>query len=248
MPRTAAEVEGRSFLNLLVLGSPKSGKTCTVIGTAIGSCYVINSDALHNLNPALEFNNEFEWDLALGNNVRDIENCISAAKKGVAEGRYQTIVWDTITEYCRRIHDVFETATENAAGESDGRRYWPKLYKHVHNIIDRLQLIPCHLIVNSHWEEVSEQLITGQLRKKGDGVIPMLPGSLRKTIPRMFPDIIYLDKANNTRTFITSTTGVFGPGCKNLRGVESFPADISKLWEAMTEQATVNNKETSPTK
>jgi len=107
MPRLASEVEATSYMRLLCLGGPKDGKTCTVLKSAIGMTYVINSDDKFSLRPALEFTDEFEFDMALGDNLRDIEKCITAAREGVKEGRYQTILWDTITEYCRRVEDVF---------------------------------------------------------------------------------------------------------------------------------------------
>lgn len=242
MPHPASEVEASNFLRLLVLGSPKSGKSCTVIKSAPGFIYVINSDDRYSLKPVLDFTDEFEFDVALGDNLRDIEKAIHAAREGVKAGTYQTIVWDTITKYCWRAEDIFAKATENGAGESDGRRYHPKLRKHIMNILDRLFELPAHVIVNAHWADVGGAPIDNQLEKDGEGIAPMLPGQLRVHVPAAFQDVVFLEKKNEKRNFITSSSGVWGPGCRNLPGVSTLPADVSLLWEKM------NKKETSQTK
>jgi len=233
MPRLASEVEATSYMRLLCLGGPKDGKTCTVLKSAIGMTYVINSDDKFSLRPALEFTDEFEFDMALGDNLRDIEKCITAAREGVKEGRYQTILWDTITEYCRRAEDVFAKATENDAGEPDGRRYHPQLRKHIHGILDRLFGLDAHVIVNAHWDDMMGAAIGNQLDKTGQGICPGLPGQLRKTVPRSFQDVIFLDRKGQKREFLTSACGVFMSGTRNLPGTVPYPADISKLWDAM---------------
>lgn len=235
MPRPASEIEAAGFLRLLVLGSPKSGKTCTVLKSAIGFTYVINSDDKFSLRPALDFTDEFDFDMALGDNLRDIEKCIAAARDGVKAGKYQTIVWDTITKYCWRAEQVFAKATENGNGEPDGRRYHPKLRNHILNILDRLFELDAHIIVNSHWADVAGALIDNQLDKEGEGIAPMMPGQLRVTVPAAFQDVVFLEKKAEKRDFITSSSGVWGPGCRNLPGVGSMPADVSALWDKMTQ-------------
>lgn len=229
-------------MRALILGAPKSGKSCTVIKSAVGFSYVINSDDRYSLRPVLDFTDQFEYDVALGDNLRDIEKCIHAAREGVKAGKYQTIIWDTITKYVWRAEDVFAKATENNAGEPDGRRYHPKLRKHVLNILDRLFEIPAHIIVNSHWTDVAGAPIDNQLDKEGDGIAPMLVGQLRVTVPAAFQDVIFLEKKGEKRNFITSSSGVWGPGCRNLPGVSTLPADIGALWAAMTQHNTKDEK------
>lgn len=243
MPRKASEIEACSYLRLLILGAPKNGKTTTVLKSAMGTSYVINSDDEHSLRPALQFTDDFDFDVCLGNDVREIEKAIHVAREGVKEGRYQTILWDTITKYCWRVEEVFAKATWNAREEPDGRRYHPLLRKHVMNIIDRLFLLPAHVIVNAHWADVGGAPIDNQLDKDGDGIAPMLPGQLRVHVPAAFQDVIFLEKKGETRNFITSSSGVWGPGCRNLPGVKTMPADISALWDKM--QSTNQPKDTT---
>lgn len=235
MPRPASDIESSSFMRLLVLGSPKSGKTTTILKSAIGTSYVINSDDEFSLRPALQFTDDFEYDVALGDKLPEIEKCIHYAKEGAKEGKYQTIFWDSITKYCWRAEEVFAKATENGAGEADGRRYHPKFRKHVMNILDRLFAIPAHVIVSAHWADVGGAAIGDQLDKDGDGIAPMLPGQLRVHVPAAFQDVVFLEKKGDVRSFITSSSGVWGPGCRNLPGYGSVSADISLLWEKMTQ-------------
>jgi hypothetical protein len=216
------------------MGAPKSGKTCTVLKTAPGYKYVINSDDKYSLRPALQFTSDFDFDMALGDNLRDIEKCIAAARDGVKAGKYQTILWDTATKYCWRAEQVFAAASENAKGEPDGRRYWPQFRRHVHGILDRLFALDAHVIVNVHYVDVAGALIDNQLDKTGDGIAPMLGGQLRVTFPAEFQDVVFLEKKGETRSFVTSSAGVWGPGCRNLPGVTALPADVSLLWETMT--------------
>jgi len=246
MPRPSSEVEATAFLNLLVLGTAKAGKTCTVISTAPGPVYVINSDSPTSLRPVLEFTDDFEFDLCLGDNLRDIEKCIHSAREGVKAGKYKTVVWDTITKYCRRAEQIFEAAdaAANRSGEANGMKYIPKFQRHIHNVLDRLFTIPCHVIVNSHWINDEGRQIEGQAPKKGEGIVPMLPGKLRLSIPGEFEDVIFLENKRGKREFITSDSGVFGSGGRNLPNVEVFPGDISALWDAMQERINTTKDET----
>lgn len=235
MPRPATEIESCSFARWLILGDAKVGKTCTVLKSCIGRAYVICSDDKYSLHPATEFTTNFDYDYAFGDNPRDIEKCIHEAAKGVKEGRYQTIVWDTITKYCYRATQFFEEATENANGGADGRRFWRDVRKHVMNALGRLDMLPAHLIVNSHFAEQGKAVIEGQMRKQGQGIAPGIEGKLRFDIPAWAQDVIFLSKLpNGQREFVLSEAGVYGPGSRNLPGVETMPADVGLLWEAMT--------------
>lgn len=232
MPQSSSEVEQSGYLRLLVLGGPKAGKTHTVIASAEPPVYVINSDDKFSLRPAARVC-EFEWDLALGNNLVDIEACIKTAREGVKAGRYKTIVWDTITKYASRLEDTCAAPTMNARGESDGRRYWPLYRKHLHGVIDRLFMLKAHVIVNAHFIAASEVMIEGQTAKSGEGIMPMLGGQARQTVPAEFQDVVFLEKRAGKRYFLTASGGVWGPGCRSLSGVEQCDADIRALWKLM---------------
>lgn len=232
MPLASSTVESSSYLRLLVMGAPKSGKTQTCISTAPGPVYVINSDDAFSLKPAARVC-DFTYDLALGRDAQGIESCLHEARVGVKEGRYKTIVWDTMTRYSDRIQEVFADATRNAAGEPDGRRYWPQYKKHMHNIVDRLFTLKAHVIVMAHFIENPGALIEGQVKKAGEGVLPGLAGQARTSIPAEFQDIVFLEKRAGKRFFVCSAEGIFGPGCRSLPGVQTCNADVGELWAMM---------------
>jgi hypothetical protein len=194
--------------------------------------YVINSDDQFSLKPAARVR-EFTWDLALGKDAQGIETCLHEARTGVKEGRYKTIVWDTISRYSDRIQEVYAAASANAQGEPDGRRYWRQYRNHLHSIIDRLFTLKAHIIVLTHYIEGSTILIEGQVKKAGEGVLPGLGGAARTSIPAEFQDIVFLEKKGGKRYFVTSSDGVFGPGCRSLSGVEQCEADVTVLWGMM---------------
>jgi hypothetical protein len=232
MPLSSTEVEASSHLRLLVMGAPKSGKTQTIIATAEAPVYVINSDDKYSLRPAARVA-RFDWDLVLGTDPQAIETALREAREGVKAGRYKTVVWDTITKYAGRAEETFAAATMNAAGEPDGRRFWPRYRKHLHGIIDRLFMLKAHVIVNAHYLEVGSVLIEGQTDKQGAGIVPQLGGQCRATIPAEFQDVVFLEKRKEERVFVTSASGVWGPGCRNLPGVSEVPADVQGLWAKM---------------
>lgn len=243
MPHAASEISAAEFMRLLVLGSPKAGKSCSVIGTAPGFSYVINSDDKNSLRPVLEFSEEFEFDMVLGDNLRDIEKALATARDGVKSGKYQTIIWDTITKYCWRAEKIFAKATENKDGEPDGRRYHPKFRNHILNIIDRLFELDAHVIVNSHWADVGGAPIDNQLDKDGEGIAPMLPGQLRIHVPAAFQDVVFLERKGTSRNFITNAAGVWSPGSRNLPGMSILPASIEAVWASMkTHNETIDTK------
>lgn len=237
MPLQATDVENSAYLRLLVLGPPKSGKTHTILATCPKPAYVINSDDKYSLKPAARVTKEFSWDLVLGDNLQTIEGAIAEARKGVKEGRYKTIVWDTLTKYAARCEQTCADATNNAAGEPDGRRYWQVYRKHLHNVIDRLFMLKAHVIVNAHWLDITGGAIDGQAPKTGSGIVPMLGGQARQTIPAEFQDVVFLEKrkvgGEDKRFFVTSSAGVWGPGCRNLSGVSEVEADVEVLWRKM---------------
>lgn len=234
MPIDSKDFVNSAYLRLLVMGSPKVGKSTTCIGTAPeGGVYVINSDDKFSLRPATKVR-DFKWDLAPGTDLQAIENCLKEARLGVKEGRYATVVWDTITKYAGRVEEVFANATIGAKGEPDGRRYWPAYKKHLHGVIDRLFALKAHVIVTAHYIEQSGVMIEGQIAKQGAGIVPALGGTARASIPAEFQDVVFLElRPGGKRVFLTSGDGVFGPGCRSLPGVSTADANISTMWEAM---------------
>jgi hypothetical protein len=246
MPFSASEVESSSYLRLLVLGGPKVGKTRTVIQSAPGPSYVINCDDQFSLKPAAVVRSDFVWDLVTGEDAtifQKMENAIGEARRGVKEGKYKTVVWDTLTYYAQRIELVLAGATDTGKGP-DGRRYWPEYEKRLRNVVDRLFSLKAHIIVTAHYIDVKGAAIDNQLEKSGEGIVPLLGGKARATLPAMFQDVVFLEKKGGRRVFTCSSDGIWGPGCRNLEGVSQVDADIGVLWKAMTQKSETKKPET----
>lgn len=238
MPLASSSLAGQSFARLIVLGAPKVGKTTTCAKTSPGGVYVINSDDEFALRPAATAGAEFTYDTALGSehDLGAIERAIREAQKGVKEGRYRTIIWDTVTRYAARAEDVFAAASAGGSGKPDPRRWYPAHRKHVMNSVDRLLALPAHVILICHYQDKYRDQ-EGQAQPVREGIVPALGGKLAADLPAMVSDVVYLDRERSgERVFICSSQGVYGPGGRNLTGVDKVPADVSKLLDVMAQK------------
>lgn len=237
MPFDVGASSGEKYMRVLMLGAPKSGKTYTTLTTCEKPCYVLCSDGRGSMNGVAHLVKGVSADYQPGHDPQEIEKSIHEARAGVKEGRYKTIVWDTLSTYARHVETFYEANSMNARGEPDGRRYWPLYRKHLHSIVDRLFLLKAHVIVLSHFIDLTTPSIEGQAAKSGQGICPLVGGTARQTIPADFTDVVYLEKRAGERTFTLSDDGVFGPGSRSLPGVASCEADIAAMWKLMSPDA-----------
>lgn len=233
MPRLASEVEKSPYLRLMVLGSPKAGKTVACVSTAPGPVYVINSDDPSALRPAGRYTQDFEWDFV--RTAAEMEAALLTARKGVKEGKYRSVIWDTISNYAMRLEQELADASAEGNKGPDGRRYWPEYEKRLRNTCERLFHLKAHVVVISHYIDVGGEPNENQLSKAGPGIVPLLGGKARSTIPALFQDVVFFENRKGERVFVTSSEGVWGPGCRSLESndVDVIPADLRKLMKAM---------------
>lgn len=223
MPRDSSEINASSYLRLLVIGAPKVGKTQTIISTAPGPVYVINSDDENSLKPAARVCN-FQWGLSTGNGLDTFDSSYLEARKGVKEGRYQTVVWDTLSLYASRLQNfLFPTAGEKPG---HGPQLWDLYRRHLLSCVDRLFSLKAHVIINSHY-------IKETVGEDKSELLPMVSGKAVREIPALCQDIIYLDAKGDSRYFSLSPKGITGVGCRSLPGIATLEADVSLLWEKM---------------
>lgn len=238
MPVQSSTLAGQSYARLIVLGAPKVGKTTTCAKTSPPGVYVINSDDEFALRPAASAGADFVYDTALGSepDLGAIDRAIREASKGVKEGRYKTVIWDTVTRYAARAEDIFAAASAGASGKPDPRRWYPAHRKHVMQCVDRLLNLPAHVILICHYQDKYRD-IEGQAQPVREGIVPALGGKLSADLPAMVSDVVYLDRERSgERVFICSSQGVYGPGGRNLTGIDKVPADVTKLLEAMAKK------------
>jgi hypothetical protein len=245
MPLSASEIESFDFLRLLVIGPVRVGKTTAVVGTAPKPVYVICSDDKASLKPASKVTSEFQFDLVNSADgatlLKQWEDAFRHAKQEVKAGKIKTVVWDTITSFASLLIAAELLAHMTQDGNEDGRTAYPAYGRRLKSLVSRLITLDCHVIVISHDWTVAPEM-KGQLKKKGAGILPNVEGSVRAEIPRFFQDIVYCEKGEGEeRVFRTSIPGVFGPGCRNLPGVSTIPADVTKMWK-MIESESKNPK------
>ena len=236
---SSADLPDEAYHRLLVMGDPKDGKTYTSVSTCEGPCLVINSDDKYSLQKVKDAGFTFDMIFVDGNDPQKMFDAIVLVRKAVKEGRYRTVIWDTLSVYSRRSCIVYEDATRNAQGLSDGRRYYPQHFNHVMTVVDMLLSLDCHVIVNTHYERQTEQLIEGQAPKEGDGIVSSLPGKLRLQMAGAFQNVVWLrvDPGTETRRFVWRQKGVYGLRGRTLpKDVDSCKADIKELWAMIQKQ------------
>jgi hypothetical protein len=88
------------------------------------------------------------------------------------------------------------------------------------------------VVVLAHYFDIGGGETDAQIAKTGKGIVPLLGGKARVTIPSLFNDIVYFEKtAKEGRVFRTSIDGVYGPGCRSLPEVSTIPADVMGFWK-----------------
>jgi hypothetical protein len=232
MPSKGTDVEKFQFTSLLVLGPAGIGKT-VLLTTCPKGVYVLASDDPKKLNSAAFVDPDFSFDPVNSSDgaklLAQFEAAYSEASRGVAEGRYKTIVWDTITSFSALLINAELNATDSGSGP-DGRRAYERHGKRIYSATTRLLALKAHVVVLAHDYPVSGEL-DGQLKKTGDGILPAIDGSVRARIASLFQDVVYMAKVpgSEDRVFKTRIGGVYGPRSNNLPGVESIPADVGGM-------------------
>lgn len=216
------------YMNLLVLGAPKIGKSCAVIATAEAPVFVINSDQGDSLEAVRRRTENFSFVSNI-HTTEAMDESIRIASKLVREGKIKTVVWDTITGFAGRLENEVFKPNANG-GEPDGRAAWYQYKKILKNFTLRLLRLECNVIVISHYFETGAEA-DGQISKSGKGIVPGLAGDVRAHIPAMFNNVVFMEKQKDKRVFITGRDGVWGPGCRALDGNHELPADLGKLAE-----------------
>ena len=238
MPIGASEVADDPYLRLLALGAAKVGKTTCCVTTSPRGVYVINCDDPAAIRPAARAwkredgglcavkGDEFAVDHETS--IAEMETAIETAREGTKIGKYRTIIWDTLSGFAGNLELEVMQQTDSGKGP-DGRRAWPEYEKRLRNIINRLFRLKAHVIVTSHYLDVGGEVTENQMAKTGPGLVPLLGGKSRGTIPALFQDVVFFEKIGDERVFVTGIEGVWGPGCRNATGNRKIPANVRTL-------------------
>jgi hypothetical protein len=240
MPTPLADLESLDYLNLLLIAPARMGKT-TLIGTAPRPIYVICSD------PESKLDSAGRGDPALG--MKDItfdpvnsvdgarlydqfERAYQEAARGVRDGIYKTIVWDTLTSYAMFAIQHELRASDKSGNGSDSRRATELYNSNISSCVFRLSKLKANVVVMAH-DYPSGGKIDGQLDKRGFGITPNIYGSIRAWVSGQFRDVGYLDYANKEtkdgRVIRWHVQGCYGLGTNSRPGVEASPANLSEF-------------------
>lgn len=244
MPKAASEMAPHDYLRLIVMGYPKCGKTYTTLETCEKPAYVINCDDESSLRPALRVTSDFVYDEVFGTSdalLGSMDAAISHARQGAREGKYKTIILDTLSSYARNLKAVLDKKYDSGKG-TDGRKMWPAYESNLFSVVQKLKNIPAHVIILTHYAKVGGE--EGAEVKDGaqiTGIVPAISGKAQQSVAGLFQDIVFFEKrvlgGKEQRFFVTSMAGVYGPGCRNLPGVSEVPANISELQKLIVDRS-----------
>lgn len=243
MPQSASALERDPFLQVLVLGFAKVGKSTSIIVSlvnAFGPGYVICCGAKSGMSPASRRTTKFQFDIVRDEN--DLEACLKEARRGVKEGEYKWVFVDDYSLWASRLAQMLQeaSASQNNKGEADGRRFWPEVKNRLLNVPQRLFDLKCHVIFASHYIEPSQE-IDGQKAKAGRGIMPMIPGSAREELPALFADVLFMEKTKeDRRVFQVNPEGVWGPGTRSADGTHTIDADFVAYMKLVKETASAS--------
>jgi len=234
-PIKSSDLPDAPYHRLLVYGAPKDGKTYTTGSTAEGPVFVINSDDKYSLQGLKDAGHSFETAFISGDNPQRMFDCIAFLREETKKGTYKSVIWDTASKYSWRALKVYEDATRNAKGESDGRRYWQQHRNHILSVVDGLINLDAHIIVNAHYKREFGALVEGQAEKTGEGIVADMPGELRMVFARDFQNVVFLQvNHQGKREFLWNMRGVWGPGGRTLpKDTSSFEPNVAGLWAAI---------------
>ena len=221
----------RRRLRLLILGSPKVGKSLCAVGTCPQPSYVLNADQDSALDHVTTIypNARFAQEKSPVHTIDDMERGLYAAKKLVKEGVVKTVILDTLSGFSK--HLIKEAEEMNA----DGRKYFPFYTNYIVNLCSRICELPAHVIVTAHWIDVSAEE-GAENAKTGPGLVPLLETKgARARVGGEFSDVVFMEHRKSGRVFVTDMQGVWGPGCRNIHGqkLEPVRANIKTLMRAM---------------
>jgi|HubBroStandDraft_6_1064221.scaffolds.fasta_scaffold140475_2 hypothetical protein len=231
MPLLAKDLAKATHLRMLCIGAARVGKTY-LINSCPRPVYVIYSDFdVTKLDSATRVSDDFVYDEVNETDGGKLLAQTEVALREARYGKYATVVWDTISTFALNLCNAALGATDKGNG-SDGRQAYDTYGRHLVNTVGRLlhSSVKSHVLVLSHDRELSPE-IAGQAKKRGEGILPNIPGGIRNMVPGMFRDVVYIEKKKSTqeRFFVTGPDGVYRANCQTLPGYETFPADIEKF-------------------
>lgn len=172
-----------------------------------------------------------------------LENWCAQARKDAMEGKIETVIIDNLSHLSQNrwlfIEKYEKTLTKS--GAPDTRGMFGGLSRWLYNFtVMKLLTIPCHVIVNCHEMEETEEDATGKSTKTGQ-IISRTLGGFRDDAPGLFNASIYLKCFKSGLTYKYQARCLPGEGrnAKNNLGLPEIVEDISyaKIMEAIKQRS-----------
>jgi len=235
MPIPSSALETDAWLRVLVLGPPKTWKTTTAITTIEGFTRVLLCESDSALSEARRQGGKFDFERVMDATrpYEQMTTFLVQAKADAKAGNIDNVLIDPLSDFADRLLGQSMGLNLTTNGEEDGRRGYPHYTKRLMHCLDLALSIPCNVIVISHFLELGSGDLGG-LKKTGEGIVPLIPGSARARVAARFNDVLWMDLPSdgdvNKRSFYTAPRGAWGPGCRSLSGKYSeLPADFTAL-------------------
>lgn len=206
-----------------------------------GKGYVVCCGDKNALEPAQRRTKDFAFDIVRDEN--DMETVIQISRDGVSGGEYHWVLIDDLTVYAMWLENELreQSARRNKTGEADMRQVSPAYCQRLCSLVGRFCDLKAHVVFTGHYQEAPTTL-SGQRKKTGFGVWPLLMGQARDQVPLRIRDTIFMEKEEGgRRVFNLNPTGVYTPaGCRSV-DQDDLTIDAS-FKELERVQAETNNK------
>lgn len=221
-------------LHLLLLGAPKTGKSTMVIASSPGPVRVLlcESDSALAYPKKIGCKFSFERTYATPDGPPPNERMLEAihdARKAIKKGEIGTLIVDPMTTLASQIEEFCIAKTpKDRYGNDQTVKIYPWYRRLLRQICEQLLQLRCNVVVIMHHIEKPDVSISGSAAtpRSGEGHVPNLAGAARTEIPALFPNVVFMDFESGKRIITTAATGVWGPGCRGLKGVRSVPAEV----------------------
>jgi hypothetical protein len=242
MPYSSHDVRARKRLErILLVGPPKSGKTCCSALTAPGPKYIFNVDGKGGLDGAALQGAEFDADDITG--FSSYTKAFAYLKANIKN--YRTVIFDNVSTFAMVLEDEIRTKVRD-----DPRVIYPQLKRDLTRVIRDLISLPVNVIIIGHVDP-------GENAEKG-GFDHMLSvsGGAKVTIPMLIQDWIWLEVSIDPTThevqreFLLAPQGTWKKAVRSIKDVEKMPADFSAFFDlivAQSGQDVVGNASEAPT-
>jgi hypothetical protein len=225
----ASELAIGQRLRVLLLGAPKIGKTGMCVASSPGPVRVFLCESDSALQFASALRPDFSFARTPTHDVM-LEEMLQT-RKDARKGRVKTLIVDPMTSLAARLEDYcYRVTPKDRNGNDQPMKVYPMYKRILRQLCEQLLDLPCNVIVIMHYIEKGEiQLGAGGTQgtaRSGEGIVPNLAGAAREDIPALFPNIIWMDYENGKRRIVTGSQGLWGPGCRGLKGTRTIPAEV----------------------